>query len=197
TPRPVPSMNRLALRPRSADGASASAPASGEGDGTDGRANPGAVGPGVGSAGDPPGAAPPVAPAGSPGSTIGAGGILVLLALVLLAAAGWHITQGTSSVGMGDLLGLLTGEGTAVDDRTRDVLFGSRIPRLAAAITVGFALGVAGALFQSLARNSIASPDTLGVTAGAYFAVTAVAAFGVTEIGRAACRESGRSAVES
>ncbi len=46
-------------------------------------------------------------------------------------------------------------------------------------MTVGFALGVAGALLQSVARNAIASPDTLGVTAGAYFSVTAVAAFGL------------------
>ncbi|MGG1909049.1 iron chelate uptake ABC transporter family permease subunit, partial [Microbacterium sp. NRRL B-14842] len=38
------------------------------------------------------------------------------------------------------------------------------------------ALGVAGILLQSLARNALASPDTLGVTAGAYLAVTALAA---------------------
>ncbi|WP_168387125.1 iron chelate uptake ABC transporter family permease subunit, partial [Microbacterium sp. K41] len=39
--------------------------------------------------------------------------------------------------------------------------------------------GVAGILLQSLARNALASPDTLGVTAGAYLAVTALAAFGI------------------
>ena len=38
---------------------------------------------------------------------------------------------------------------------------------------------MAGALFQSLSRNAIASPDTLAVTAGSYLAVTAVAAFGL------------------
>ncbi len=60
-----------------------------------------------------------------------------------------------------------------------DILLGSRVPRLAAGIAVGFALGVAGALFQSLARNALASPDTLAVTGGSYLAVATVAAFGL------------------
>src|SRR5690606_39746166 len=60
------------------------------------------------------------------------------------------------------------------------ILLGSRLRRLAAGVAVGLALGVAGLLMQSLARNPLASPDTLGVTAGAYFAVTAVTAFGLS-----------------
>jgi len=109
---------------------------------------------------------------------VGAGGILLLLAALLLLLSGWHLTQGTSGVGLVDLWGLLTGD-PAADATTRDILWGSRIPRLAAGIAVGWALGVAGALFQSLARNALASPDTLAVTGGAYLAVTVVAAFGV------------------
>src|SRR5699024_12032251 len=50
---------------------------------------------------------------------------------------------------------------------------------LGAGILVGIALGVAGALFQPLARNPLASPDTLAVTGGSYFAVTVVTAFGI------------------
>jgi iron complex transport system permease protein len=114
-----------------------------------------------------------------PAKIVGAGAVLLLLGVALLLAAGWHLTQGTSGVGFADLAGLLTGGGDA-PDAARDVLFGSRIPRLAAGITVGFALGVAGALLQSLARNALASPDTLAVTGGAYFAVTIVAALGLS-----------------
>jgi ABC-type Fe3+-siderophore transport system permease subunit len=106
-------------------------------------------------------------------------GLLVLLAVALALAASWHLTQGTSGVGLGDLWRLLIGHDPAANESTRDILFGSRIPRMAAAITVGFALGVAGALFQSLARNALASPDTLAVTGGAYLAITVVAAFGL------------------
>lgn len=94
-------------------------------------------------------------------------------------AAGWHITQGTSHVAFADLWSWLTGGG--VDDRTTEtILFGSRLPRMGAGVAVGVSLGVAGALLQSLARNPLASPDTLAVTAGGYFAVTAIAAFGVS-----------------
>lgn len=107
--------------------------------------------------------------------TVGAGAALLLLAAVLVLVAGWHLTQGTSDVGIADLRRLLTGQDTAA----RDVLLGSRVPRLAAGIAVGLALGVAGALFQSIARNALASPDTLAVTSGAYLALTVVAAFGI------------------
>lgn len=101
---------------------------------------------------------------------------LVLLAASLVLVSGWHLTQGTSAVGAGDLFRWAIGEGAS---GSGDILLGSRIPRLAAGIAVGFALGVAGALFQSLARNALASPDTLAVTGGAYLAVTTVAAFGL------------------
>ncbi|MDQ2648833.1 MAG: iron ABC transporter permease [Actinomycetota bacterium] len=106
---------------------------------------------------------------------------LVLLLLGGLAlAAGWHLTQGTSDVGFRDLLDLLVGGDGSTSEATREILVGSRIPRVAAALAVGFALGVAGTLFQSLARNPLAAPDTLAVTGGAYFAVSAVAAFGLS-----------------
>ncbi|MBW9093305.1 iron ABC transporter permease [Microbacterium jejuense] len=106
----------------------------------------------------------PGAPAPAARSTTGAAvGVLLALLVVLVLVAAWHLTQGTS--------------GAAFPDA--DVLWGSRVPRLAAGVAVGIALGVAGLLMQSLSRNALASPDTLGVTAGSYLAVTAVAAFGV------------------
>ncbi len=114
-----------------------------------------------------------------PVRVVGAGLVLLLLCAALVLAAAWHLTQGTSSIGMADLLGLFTG-GPDLPAATRDVLLESRLPRLAAGIAVGFALGVAGALLQSLARNALASPDTLAVTSGSYFAVTVVAAFGLS-----------------
>lgn len=122
-----------------------------------------------------PGGLPPVGVAGR----LGSAGALLAMGAVLVLVAAWHLTQGTSGVGVTDLWSLLLG-GDGHDAATRDVLLGSRLPRLAAGVAVGFALGVAGALFQSLARNALASPDTLAVTGGAYLAVSAVAAFGLT-----------------
>ena len=47
------------------------------------------------------------------------------------------------------------------------VLWNIRIPRALLAISVGAALGIAGALAQSLFRNPLADPGLLGVSAGA------------------------------
>ncbi|WP_309103395.1 iron ABC transporter permease [Microbacterium sp.] len=96
-------------------------------------------------------------------SRLGGAGILLGLAIVLVAVGCWHLTQGTSGAVFANA----------------EILAGARIPRLAAGTAVGVALGVAGVLLQSLARNALASPDTLGVTAGAYLAVTAVTALGI------------------
>lgn len=122
-----------------------------------------------------------VRPPAPPVVVIRRGGPLVLLvvalaALVVLGAA-VHLTQGTSSVDFGALLHLVLGGGT---DTTAAVVVESRLPRLLTALLVGAALGIAGAVLQSVARNVLASPDTLAVDAGAHLAIVAVAAFGVS-----------------
>ncbi|MEU1775154.1 iron ABC transporter permease [Streptomyces sp. NPDC019922] len=108
-------------------------------------------------------------------------GVLVLvLLLATTALVGlWHLTQGTSGVGVGDLVRYLAGDRENTGGAPVGEIFtGSRLPRLLAGIAVGFALGCAGALLQSVTHNALASPDTLAVTAGAYFTLTLVAAFG-------------------
>lgn len=49
----------------------------------------------------------------------------------------------------------------------REILFGIRLPRTAAALVVGAALGLAGAVMQGLLRNPLADPSVLGVSGGA------------------------------
>jgi iron complex transport system permease protein len=49
-----------------------------------------------------------------------------------------------------------------------------RLPRALGALLVGAAFGFSGAIFQSLARNPLASPDILGITAGASVAAVFV-----------------------
>ncbi|WP_368069773.1 iron ABC transporter permease [Nitriliruptor sp.] len=114
---------------------------------------------------------PPPARASRVVALVGAG----LTAVTVLAAI--HLTQGTSAVDAADLYRLVTGRGT---DQSAAVMVASRIPRLLAGVLVGVALGFAGTALQSLARNPLASPDTLGVDAGAYLAVVVTAAFGVS-----------------
>jgi iron complex transport system permease protein len=49
-----------------------------------------------------------------------------------------------------------------------------RLPRALTGVLVGAAFGLSGAIFQSLARNPLASPDVIGITAGASAAAVAV-----------------------
>jgi iron complex transport system permease protein len=53
------------------------------------------------------------------------------------------------------------------DNIDAQIFFVARLPRVLAAALVGSALAVAGVVFQALLRNPLASPDTLGVSAGA------------------------------
>lgn len=109
-------------------------------------------------------------------------GVFLGAFVLLLALGAAHLTQGTASVGLGELLDAIVPWAQPDDARSQAVavLLESRLPRLAAAVLVGVGVGVAGAVLQSIARNPLASPDTLAVNAGAWAGVVAVAAFGVT-----------------
>lgn len=131
--------------------------------------------------------APPGSPAGggaAPRTERGGGpagaAVLGLLLLVTTLVGLWHLTQGTSGVGVADLLRHLAGEREkAGGPPVAEIISGSRVPRLLAGVAVGFALGCAGTLLQSVTHNALASPDTLAVTAGSYFTLTLIAAFGL------------------
>ncbi|MFD5865962.1 iron ABC transporter permease [Agromyces sp. NPDC127015] len=108
------------------------------------------------------------------------GAVLLLAVGVVVATllAAVHVTQGSSGVGLPELVGLITGTGG--DDQSAAIFLASRMPRLAAGVVVGIALGVAGLILQSVSRNVLASPDTLAVNAGSYLSVVVVAAFGIS-----------------
>ncbi|ARF74253.1 ABC transporter permease [Kitasatospora albolonga] len=117
----------------------------------------------------------------SGGSRFAGAAVLGLLAAAIVLVGLWHLTQGTSGAGMWDLVRYAAGAREDIGGvPVGDIVAGSRLPRLLAGVAVGFALGAAGALLQSVTRNALASPDTLAVTAGAYFTLSAVAAFGLT-----------------
>nr|EKU2838486.1 iron chelate uptake ABC transporter family permease subunit [Klebsiella oxytoca] len=46
-----------------------------------------------------------------------------------------------------------------------------RLPRVLMALLIGAALGVSGAIFQSLTRNPLGSPDVMGFNTGAWSGV--------------------------
>lgn len=95
---------------------------------------------------------------------------LVLLVLTALVT-GLALSLGEVAFSPAEVVAALRGEGS-----TRAELFvvGWRLPRAAAAVVFGAMLGVSGALFQSITRNPLGSPDIIGFTAGASAAGVAV-----------------------
>lgn len=101
----------------------------------------------------------------------------VVAAVVLLAVSSVNIALGSAQIDVLDVLRTLAGGG---DRRENGIVFDLRLPRTLAGALVGAAFGLAGALFQSIARNPLASPDILGVTWGAGAGAVAVIILGGT-----------------
>ncbi|MDJ0707770.1 MAG: iron ABC transporter permease [Leptolyngbyaceae cyanobacterium MO_188.B28] len=62
------------------------------------------------------------------------------------------------------------------------ILWDLRLPRVVAALVVGSALGMAGALLQGMLRNGLASPFLLGISAGAGLAAVLIVGIGIWRI---------------
>ena len=101
-----------------------------------------------------------------------------------LAAFVASLSVGAQGLGPVDVSAALAGLGTP---RTELVVLRLRMPRALTALLVGAALGLAGALFQRVLRNTLASPDVIGVGAGAAVgAVTASVVLGLSATGTSA-----------
>jgi iron complex transport system permease protein len=94
----------------------------------------------------------------------------VVVALVaLLVSVGVTVVSmvvGDYPIPVGDVATVLAG-GSGGARRTAYVVLELRLPRALGAVAVGASFGLAGAVFQRLARNPLASPDVIGVNAGA------------------------------
>ena len=106
--------------------------------------------------------------------------VLLIALLLLSVTAALSIAIGSNQIPL-----LRTVELLFVPDSSFEstVVHDQRIPRTLLVIAVAAALGVAGAVIQSLTRNPLADPGILGVNAGASLAVVlAVAVFGIASI---------------
>ncbi|MER5709672.1 iron ABC transporter permease [Streptomyces sp. NPDC002122] len=110
-------------------------------------------------------------------SRTGAAPVTAALVLLVAALALVDITQGTAAVGAPEVWKAFTGRADPAD---ASVVIASRLPRMTAGLLVGAVLGIAGAALQAVSRNVLASPDTLAVNAGSYFALGLGAAFGLS-----------------
>lgn len=90
--------------------------------------------------------------------------IVVIGGAVAVAIALAALSFGAAGVTPDRVIAVLLGGGDRLD---RLVVLDLRLPRILAALLVGVAFALAGAVFQSTLRNPLASPDILGISAGA------------------------------
>lgn len=118
----------------------------------------------------------PVIEATRAGRSVPRAALLAGAVVLLAAVAVLSIGVGARSVPPVEVVrALVDFRGTDDHVIVRDV----RAPRALLAVAVGAALAVSGALIQTLARNPLAEPGILGVTAGAGFAITVGSALGL------------------
>ncbi|SIR13507.1 iron complex transport system permease protein [Aeromonas sp. RU39B] len=91
--------------------------------------------------------------------------LLVLLSLSAVALLWLALSLGALSVTATDIWLALQGRGTPM---LHTVIVQWRLPRALMALLCGLALGISGAVFQSLLRNPMGSPDVIGFNTGAY-----------------------------
>lgn len=95
--------------------------------------------------------------------------VAVLAAAIAVLAV--SVLTGSLDVPLDRTWAALTGHGTQLEEL---VVLDRRFGRAAVGLLMGFCLGCAGAITQSVTRNPIATPDILGVMAGAAAAATFV-----------------------
>ncbi|EEP92121.1 Ferric enterobactin transport system permease protein fepG [Yersinia kristensenii ATCC 33638] len=88
-----------------------------------------------------------------------------LLLLACLLAGLLALMVGTLPLSSGQVFAALFGQASGAADI---IVNQWRLPRAMMALIFGAALGISGAIFQSLVRNPLGSPDIIGFNAGAY-----------------------------
>lgn len=86
------------------------------------------------------------------------------LSLALLLAFSARVLLGDFTITVGDFFRILSG---ADIPGASYILMESKLPRAVLAVLAGGAFGVGGAVFQTVLRNPLASPDIIGVSVGA------------------------------
>lgn len=90
----------------------------------------------------------------------------VSAAMALATAAVFLISVqlGPFPTSLAQILAAITGQSDGIEHM---IVVDHRLPRILTAVGAGAAFGMAGAMFQTMLRNPLASPDVIGFTAGA------------------------------
>lgn len=113
--------------------------------------------------------------------------VTALLALALVLVLAVRVLLGEYTVAVPDFFTILSGGTVDGAPAASFIVMEDKLPKALLGALSGIALGCAGAIFQLLLRNPLASPDVIGVSASASLgAIVATAFFGATGLGLAA-----------
>ncbi|WP_145175760.1 iron ABC transporter permease [uncultured Rothia sp.] len=93
--------------------------------------------------------------------------IIVGLAVTLVAVFLVRVLLGTYTVTFPDFITILQGGSIEGARGARYIVLSDKLPRAVLGTLTGLAFGCAGAIFQLLLRNPLASPDIIGISSGA------------------------------
>lgn len=101
---------------------------------------------------------------------------LFVTLLLLLSICLFSIMSGSINISFSEVIKTIFLGG---DNQSKTIIFGIRLPRVAASVLVGASLAVCGTVMQCVLHNPLASASTLGVSQGAAFG----AALGIVVFG--------------
>ena len=126
--------------------------------------------------------------------------IILLLSMVVMFFLGcYFVTLGVADTSFGQVLRAIkvwvTGElntGSVPDAAACKIIVLMRLPRIALAIVAGIGLSVSGVAMQSVTRNPLVSPFTMGISSAAAFGASICLVFGTgpffhSKMGTVAC----------
>ncbi|WP_333648115.1 FecCD family ABC transporter permease [Lacrimispora sp.] len=89
--------------------------------------------------------------------------VFLIMTAVMVLVAVISMNSGKMNLTPGEVLHVIIGKGTSQQNL---VVLEFRLPRMILSILVGVGMGVSGCIMQSLLRNDMASPGTLGISSG-------------------------------
>lgn len=89
--------------------------------------------------------------------------IILLLVVLTLLVAVLSMNVGKMNLSPLEVFKVIIGEGTSKQNL---IVFDFRLPRIVLSILVGIGMAISGCIMQSLLKNDMASPGTLGISSG-------------------------------
>ncbi|MDK8179961.1 iron ABC transporter permease [Paenibacillus sp. UMB4589-SE434] len=90
-------------------------------------------------------------------------GVILILSVLVILVAVISMNVGRLNLSLLEVLQVIIGKGT---EKQNLIVFELRLPRIALAVLVGMGMAISGCVMQSLLRNDLASPGTLGISSG-------------------------------